>query len=112
MTLICKETLWVNIWKYHETVSLLTSLGFTIHKEKSVLEPKKFIEFLGFIINSTDMIVKLNAIKSQIIMEKLKNFLDHQKSTTRQLASVIDSCLSLFSALPLGSLQRLRKIKD
>ena len=50
------------------------------------------------------MTVKINPKKSQIIIEKIKNFLDHKKPTTRQLASVIGSCISLFPALPLGKM--------
>ena len=60
----------------HKTVSLLASLGVTIHEEKSVLEPTQCIEFLGFIINYVDMTVKIIPRKSQIISEKIKNFLD------------------------------------
>ena len=56
----------------HKTVSLLASLGFTIHQEKSFLEPTQCIEFLVFIINSADMAVKINPKKSQIIIEKIK----------------------------------------
>ena len=52
--------------KVHKPVNLLTSLGFTIHEEKSVLEPTHCIKFLGFIINSVDMAVKINPKKSQI----------------------------------------------
>ena len=88
----------------HKTVNLLASLGFTIHKEKSVLEPTQCIEFLGFITHSADMTVKINPKKSEIIIEKIKNFLDHKKPTTRQLASVIGSCIFLFPALPLGKM--------
>ena len=50
------------------------------------------------------MIVKINPKNSQIIIEKLKSSLDHKKPTTRQLASVIGSCNSLFPALSLGKL--------
>ena len=50
------------------------------------------------------MTVKINPKKSQIIIEKIKNPLDHKKPTTRHLASVIGSCISLFPALPLGKL--------
>ena len=56
----------------HRTVSLLASLGFAIHKEKSVLEPTQCIEFLGFITNTVDMTVKMNPKKSQMIIEKIK----------------------------------------
>ena len=34
------------------TIDTLQNLGFTIHAEKSILEPKQEIEFLGFVINS------------------------------------------------------------
>ena len=88
----------------HETVSLLTSLEFTIHEEKSVLEPTQCIEFLGFIINPAGMTIKINPIKSQVIMEEIKNLLDRKKPTTRQLTSVIGSYISLFPALQLGKL--------
>ena len=88
----------------HKTVSLLASLRFTIQKEKLVLEPTQYMEFLRFIINSVDMTIKINPKKSQIVIEKIKNFLDHKKPTTRQLASVTGSCIYLFPALPLGKL--------
>ena len=69
----------------HKTVRLLASLVFTVHKEKSVLEPTQCIKFLGFIINSADMAANTNPKKSQIILEKIKKFLDRKKPTTRQL---------------------------
>ena len=89
----------------NKTVILQTSLGFTIHKVKSVLEPTQCTEFLRVIINSADIYVKINPKKSEIIMEKNKNFLDHQKHTIIQLvASVIGLCIFLFPAFPLGKL--------
>ena len=48
-------------------------------------------------------------------MEKIKNFLDHQKPTRRQLVtSVIGSCISLFPAFQLGKLyyRNLEEKKD
>ena len=38
-----------------KTTELLTSLGFTIHIEKSVLEPTQRAVFLGFMIVSVAM---------------------------------------------------------
>ena len=42
-----------------KTVELLDSLGFIIHKEKSVLKPCKELRYLGFALNSEDMTVTL-----------------------------------------------------
>ena len=39
------------------TVNSLTSLGYTIHCVKSILDPTQEIEFLGFILNSKDMTI-------------------------------------------------------
>ena len=52
-----------------ETVVLLQSLGFTVHPEKSVLEPKQKIVFLGFIIDSQNMTIRLTLAKK----EKIRN---------------------------------------
>ena len=96
----------------HKTVSLLASLGFTIHEGKSVLEPTQSIEFLGFITNSVSINIKINPKKSHTIIERIKNFLDHKKPTTEQLALVIGSCISLFPALPLGKLHYRNLAKE
>ena len=53
-----------------ETASLLTSLEFTIHKEKPLSEPTQCTEFLRFVINSADITVKVNPIKNKKTMEK------------------------------------------
>ena len=47
----------------------LSSLRFTIQKEKLVLEPTQYMEFLRFIINSVDMTIKINPKKSQMVIE-------------------------------------------
>ena len=41
------------------TVDVLQFLGFTIHPEKSVLVPAQEIEFLGLVLNSVGMKIKL-----------------------------------------------------
>lgn len=47
----------------NDTVNLFQSLGFTIHDEKSVLEPKKTLKYLSFILNSEQMAVTLSPEK-------------------------------------------------
>ena len=83
------------------TVDLLQFLGFTIHPEKSVLVPTQEIEFLGFVLNSVEMKIKLTDCKSSKIISKL---LYKGKQTIRDLASVIGSLVATFPVLPYGKL--------
>ena len=46
-----------------ESVQLFLKFGFFIHAEKSVLTPKNEITFLGFILNSVLMMVRLSGKK-------------------------------------------------
>ena len=55
------------------TVDVLQFLRFTIHPEKSVLVPTQEIEFLGFVLNSVEMKIKLTDCKSGKIISKIKN---------------------------------------
>ena len=71
------------------TVDLLQFLGFIIHPEKSILVPTQEIEFLGFLLNSVEMKIKLTDCKSGKINSKIKKLLYEGKQTIRDLASVI-----------------------
>ena len=46
----------------------LDSLGFVIHKDKSVLTPQQELTFLGFELNSLEMVVKLGKKKREKFM--------------------------------------------
>ena len=92
---------------YHnvvETVTLLRSLGFTIHAKKSVLVPTQTIEFLGFIIDSRSMTLSLSGEKRDKIVQKLLKFRAKKTKTIRYLASIIGSLISSFPAVPMGRL--------
>ena len=86
------------------TINLLTSLGFTIHTKKSVLEPVPSIELLGFAIGSTPMPVKIKTGKSKIILNKVETFLSNFPHKIRDLASVFGTLVSLFPAMPFVKL--------
>ena len=77
---------------------------FTIHTKKSVLEPAQFIEFLGFVIDSTTMSVKINTDKSKNILNLLETFLSNLQPKIRDLLSVIGTLVSLFAAMSFGKL--------
>ena len=44
-------------------------MGFVVHPEKSVLVPSQEIEYLGFIINSVTMTVRLTTEKKKKIFD-------------------------------------------
>ena len=84
------------------TVSLLYKLGFTIHLEKSQLMPVQELKFLGFLINSINMTVRLTAAKILCMREKFLNFLALRKPTIEDLSSFIGTLISTFPAIPYG----------
>ena len=86
------------------TVELLQSLSFTIHPGKLVLVLTQDIEFLGFVLNSVELKIKLTDCKSGKIILKIKKLLYQGKQTIRDLASVIGSLVATFSVLPCGKL--------
>ena len=81
----------------NDTVDLFNKLGFVVHPEKSVLKPTQEIEFLGFIINSLTMSVRLSASKSTKVQTACQNLLDSKHITIRDMAHVIGLLVCLAS---------------
>ena len=79
-------------------------LGFTIHPEKSVRVPTQEIEFLGFVLNSVGIAIKLTDYRSGKIISKIKKLRYEENQTIRDLASVIGSLVATFPVLPYGKL--------
>ena len=50
-------------------VKLLDSLGFVVHPDKSRFVPSQVVEYLGFIINSVTMTLRLTERRSLSIIE-------------------------------------------
>ena len=94
------------------SVSLLESLGFAIHEGKSILNPTQEIEFLGFMFSSVTMTISVTKGKTEVIILKIRRFLENKSPTIRELASVIGSVISLFSAIPFGKLHYRALEKD
>ena len=71
-------------------VNLFQSLGFQVHREKSSLTPKQEIDFLGFIINSKNMTLKLSKQKCNKILENLDLTLKHKNNITiREFSKIL-----------------------
>ncbi|XP_071153666.1 uncharacterized protein [Mytilus edulis] len=93
-----------------ETVNLVSSLGFIVHKEKSVFTPKKCIKFLGFYIDSETMIVTLPVEKQDTIAKECKQLQYKYKCKIREVARVLGILISCLPAVEFGKLY-YRKIE-
>jgi hypothetical protein len=72
-----------------ETVSLLDSLGFTIHPTKSVMQPTQIIIFLGFVLNSQNMTIRLTHEKAKEIKELCCKYVKNREITIREFAQIV-----------------------
>ena len=87
-----------------KTVELLDSLGFIIHKEKSVLKPCKELRYLGFVLNSEDMTVTLPEERKQKVLLACSELKRKHKITIRELAQVNGQLVATFPAVLWGPL--------
>ena len=89
----------------------LTSVGFTIHPEKSTVTPTQIVEYLGFLLNSTKMIVKLTDKKALRIIDVCKQFFSKDKVfTILQVSSLVGSLVACFVGVEFGQ-QHYRHIE-
>lgn len=88
----CKENV-------QETVSLMTDVGFMIHKEKSVLIPTRQITFLGNQIDSENMVVTLPIQKVLTLQHECLDLFYKHTVTIKVVARVLDLMVSSFWAL-------------
>ncbi len=72
-----------------QTIAVLDNLGFTVHPTKSVLVPCQILVFLGFVLNSITMTVKLTDEKAHKLENKCRHLLYKTKCSIRELAEII-----------------------
>ena len=82
----------------------LERLGFLIHPDKSILEPKKEIPFLGLILNSQLMTFRLPEAKMHEIRKLCSELQKSQSTSIRQVAKVIGKLVAAFPAVQYGPL--------
>ena len=95
-------------------IYLLQALGLTINWGKSTLTPNQKVEYLGVIVNSTDLTLLLPEVKIEQLKTMCKNTLTKKVLTVRNLAKVtgrLRATAQAFSPAPLQlrNLQRLMK---
>lgn len=77
-----------------DTILLVDDLGFTIHQEKSVVIPTQQITFVGFILCSVTMTVRLTPEKVQEHIALCKDILASRLITIRTFAKLIGKCVA------------------
>ena len=88
----------------HQTIHLLSALGFTIHPVKSVMFPSQILTFLGFILNSLNMTISLPEDKQSVILDLCNSALSCKRIKIRTLAKLIGNLVSSFPAVTYGPL--------
>ena len=80
-------------------LDLLENLGFLINYVKSELEPTQSLVFLGFLINTVCMQIKLPKDKVSQAIQEAQNLLQSQQASARQLAHLIGVFSSTLPAI-------------
>lgn len=94
--------------------SLLQSLGFFVHPQKSVFHPSTHIEFLGFILDSEQMTVTLTDEKVTKF-EKFANYLLHKKQPRiRECARMVGLMTAYSAGIDYGNahIKNIEKVKN
>lgn len=73
----------------YDTLTLVDSLGLTVHPDKSVIIPVQCIEFIGYLVNSVDMTVRLTPKKAKAIAKLSSSLLERESFTIREFAQLI-----------------------
>ena len=87
-----------------DTTKLFDSLGFVIHPTKSVFLPSKEIQYLGVIINSETMKVKLTTDRANSLVSCCKTVQKKQKVSIREVAKAVGMIVASFIAVKFGPL--------
>jgi hypothetical protein len=80
-------------------VQLLTNLGFVINLKKSCLMPTQEVEFLGFVLDSRNMLIKISTQKCARIIEECKKMLLKKVMAVREVASCVGLLKSVIHAI-------------
>lgn len=85
-------------------INLLSSLGFTINFEKSNIQPKTSLNYLGFHLDSANMIASLPVDKIDRLKSFGRSILSSLSVKIRDLAKFIGFLTSSFDVFPQGRL--------
>lgn len=111
--LIIAETESLCLQAIKDTCQVLEQCGFVLHGEpKCVLKPTHELEFLGFIINSSEQTVTLPVGKKERYIEACKQLLCSDTVSIRFFSQIIGMLISTFDAVQFGPLHYRHLEKD
>ena len=87
-----------------ETLTLFDKLGFVIHPDKSQILPSQEIVYLGFILNSVNMTIKVTPEKVSKITDICKSLLKKKYPKIRDVAKCLGMMVSNFPGVRYGPL--------
>ena len=85
-------------------VTLLDSLGFVVHPNKSIFVPARSIEYLGFVIDSQLMTISLTQKKKASIKQLCQEVLQEEFLIIRKVPKLLGKFTSSFPAVRFGPL--------
>lgn len=96
------------------TVKLMDALGLTVHVDKSVLIPSKQIVFLGFLLCSETMTVRLTVERVEELIECCSKIVRKSKCSIRKFAQMIGKMVAAEQGVEYAPLfyKPLEKVKD
>ncbi|XP_066590898.1 uncharacterized protein [Prorops nasuta] len=84
------------------TRKMLESLGFIINEHKSNLIPSRTCQFLGFILNSSNMTIELPETKKFQIVSLLREMKNRKICTIREFARLVGCIIAACPAIQYG----------
>lgn len=103
-SLLIADTLSEAKQNIRKTVEISGKAGFVVHPEKSVLTPTHEITYLGFILNSKNMTIRVTTERAQKIKINCLKVLNLKKLSVRKLAKVIGLMVASFQGVKYGQL--------
>ena len=98
--LIMSETKDLAVEHTAATTYLLQNLGFIIHPTKSQLSPSQELEFLGMMVNTLTMTLRVPGEKIKKIRLEAQSLLKSDKITARMVSRVVGKMSAMTQAIP------------
>ena len=94
-----EQSCWENV---RETVKISQEAGFVIHHKKSALYPSKQLQYLGYILNSQNMTVRLTPERQLKIKQLCQRFLCSTEVSLQRLSRLVGLFVSALPGVNYG----------